>query len=311
MSENNPFVSIIIPFFNNEAYAARAIESALKQTFAEKEIILVDNNSTDNTHNVLSEYQSRHPQLIRVFRETRQGCPAARNKGLQEARGEWVQILDSDDELLPEKIEHQIPLTKDSEIGLIIGATCKHKLINKKLHTYIKRPDTGNVWRSLLLWRLGSTNACLWKKDMLVSVNGWNVAWSSVEDYELYFRVIKAGVKIAFSPYAEAVVHMRADSMSRSNNYAIYTRHIEHALKARLMIRDYMRSNGLLTPELEKELNRALYFKLLGWKRKAPEYVNKKLKELKLDVPMTTKLGHKLNVLKRRTYRRIKLLFNF
>src|SRR5436190_23584848 len=101
-------VSVIIPCYNCEKYITRAIESVLLQTHVNYEIIVVNNNSTDNTVNILNTYVSRHPHLIRLFHEYKKGAPAARNKGLYEANGEWIQYLDADDELMPDKLERQL-----------------------------------------------------------------------------------------------------------------------------------------------------------------------------------------------------------
>src|SRR5690606_20595163 len=175
-----PFVSVIIPFYNNEEYAERAIESVLQQTFKDFELILVDNNSRDGTLNILNNYRDKYPDIIRVYKELKQGCPAARNKGLYEAKGEWIQILDSDDEILPEKLENQVPFTKENEIELIVGPRVKYKEIKNKLHKKIKYPETENIYKALLLFRIGSTNSCLWKKQTILEVNGWNESWTSV-----------------------------------------------------------------------------------------------------------------------------------
>src|SRR5258706_12439179 len=101
-------ISIIIPCYNSEKYLARAIESVLKQTYINYEIIVVDNNSLDNTINSIHDHIKRYPNLIRILHEYKKGAPAARNKGLYEAKGDWVRFLDSDDELLPTKLEHQM-----------------------------------------------------------------------------------------------------------------------------------------------------------------------------------------------------------
>ena len=91
-------ISVIIPCFNSEEYITRAIESILKQSYTNYEIILVNNNSTDNTYNILQEYAKKKAGLVNVFNEYKKGAPAARNKGLSEAKGEWIQFLDADDE---------------------------------------------------------------------------------------------------------------------------------------------------------------------------------------------------------------------
>jgi glycosyltransferase involved in cell wall biosynthesis len=306
MKTPSPFVSVIIPFYNNEEYAERAIESVLQQTFKNYELILVDNNSTDGTWDILNNYRDKYPDMIRVFKEPKQGCPAARNKGLQEARGEWIQILDSDDEILPEKLEHQVPFTSLDEIELVVGPRYKYKVTNNKLHKKIKYPETGNIYKALLLFRIGSTNSCLWKKQTLLKVNGWNESWTSVEDYEMFFRLIKNGVKIAFSISPDSIVHLRDNSMSRSLDNKVMINHIENAVRLRLLIKEFLFKNGLLTKDLNQEFETDLYFKLLRWQPKAPNYIKNKIKELNLKVPVSVIFKYKIEGLKRKASGKLK-----
>ena len=72
-------ISIIIPCYNCEKYLHRAIESVFSQTYSDYEIILVNNNSTDNTINIINEYKKKYPDIIKVLHENKVGAPAARN----------------------------------------------------------------------------------------------------------------------------------------------------------------------------------------------------------------------------------------
>jgi len=100
----NPKVSVIIPTYNRATKVRNAIDSALGQTFSDLEVIVVDDGSSDDTGKILQEtYGSR----IRYFAQANQGASAARNKGLAEARGEWIALLDSDDLWEKEKLEWQ------------------------------------------------------------------------------------------------------------------------------------------------------------------------------------------------------------
>ncbi len=96
-------VSIIIPTFNRSGLVLNAIESALEQTYPDREIIVVDDGSTDDTAERLAPYRDR----VRYFYQENKGASAAQNKGIEVARGEWVSILASDDLWLPTKLEAQ------------------------------------------------------------------------------------------------------------------------------------------------------------------------------------------------------------
>src|SRR5208283_3848938 len=90
----NPKISVVIPTYDRAVKVQRAIESVLAQTLPGLEVIVVDDGSTDGTGGVLAE---KFGDQIRYFAQTNQGVSVARNKGIEEARGQWIAFLDSDD----------------------------------------------------------------------------------------------------------------------------------------------------------------------------------------------------------------------
>jgi len=100
----NPKVSVVIPTYNRATKVQNAIESVLGQTLSNIEVIVVDDGSSDGTGKILQE---TYGDRIRYFAQANQGVSAARNKGLAEARGEWIALLDSDDLWEKEKLERQ------------------------------------------------------------------------------------------------------------------------------------------------------------------------------------------------------------
>jgi glycosyltransferase involved in cell wall biosynthesis len=106
-----PFISVVIPTFNRALQVQAALKSVLAQTYREFEAIVVDDGSTDGTGEAIQKLispQGNGAKQIRYFLQPNQGQSAARNKGTDEARGEWVAFLDSDDVWLPEKLEWQV-----------------------------------------------------------------------------------------------------------------------------------------------------------------------------------------------------------
>jgi len=109
-------ISVIIPTYNYARYLRQAIDSALAQTYAPLEVIVIDDGSTDETPQVLAEYGER----IRTIRQINAGVGAARNSGVAAARGEYIALLDSDDLWLPRKLELQIARFEvDPSLGLV------------------------------------------------------------------------------------------------------------------------------------------------------------------------------------------------
>jgi len=103
-------VSIIIPVFNLEAYLGEAIDSVLNQSCRDFEIILVDDGSTDRSREIIESYRARIPEMIKTLFMNHGGASAARNAGINMARGEWIAFLDGDDIWQPTKLAEQLQL---------------------------------------------------------------------------------------------------------------------------------------------------------------------------------------------------------
>lgn len=116
----NPLVSIIIPIYNAEKYLTETVESALSQTWANKEIIIVDDGSNDNSVPIAKGFES---EMVKIITQQNKGAAAARNAGLMEAKGDYIQFLDADDLLSPDKIESQIACLNGSSTQLAICKT--------------------------------------------------------------------------------------------------------------------------------------------------------------------------------------------
>ncbi len=114
-------VSTVIPAFNRRDYLPRAIDSALAQTVPVDEILVIDDGSTDGSAELL---QSRYGNRVRVVRQANSGVGGARRRGIQEARGEWIAFLDSDDEWFPERNGELLKAAKgvSADVAWIFGA---------------------------------------------------------------------------------------------------------------------------------------------------------------------------------------------
>src|SRR5277367_6259308 len=101
----NPKVSVVIPTYNRADKVRKSVESVLAQSFTDLEVIVVDDGSSDETEQTLKQ---AFGDRIRYYFQTNQGASVARNRGIEEARGEWIAFLDSDDLWEKEKIEWQL-----------------------------------------------------------------------------------------------------------------------------------------------------------------------------------------------------------
>jgi len=108
---STPLISIMICSYNGERFIAQTIDSVLSQTYPNIEIVVVDDGSTDSTLEIIKTYQQRDKR-IRLYIQPHQGFAAARNRAFQEARGEWIAIIDHDDLCYPTRLEKQFELSK-------------------------------------------------------------------------------------------------------------------------------------------------------------------------------------------------------
>ena len=107
-----PKVSILIPLYNSEKYIAQTIQSALNQTWENKEIIIVDDGSSDNSFEIARKFES---DIVKVFLQKNSGSCITRNEAFSFSSGEYIQYLDADDLLSPNKIEFQMKLIERAE----------------------------------------------------------------------------------------------------------------------------------------------------------------------------------------------------
>lgn len=115
-------VSTVIPVYNRPSMLCEAVDSVLAQTWEQIEVIVVDDGSTDGTTAVARELSERHPERVRMLQQSNAGPGVARQYGLGATRGEFVQFLDSDDLLLPNKFELQVSgLRGDLEADISYG----------------------------------------------------------------------------------------------------------------------------------------------------------------------------------------------
>lgn len=116
MNNSVPIVNIIIPLYNKEQTVTRTIESILKQTFQDWQLIVVDDGSTDNSVDVVRQFKD---ERIHVISQENQGPGSARNRGIKEATSEYVAFLDADDQWFPWYLENSIKAIRESNAGFV------------------------------------------------------------------------------------------------------------------------------------------------------------------------------------------------
>ncbi len=179
-------VSVIIPTFNRKDFLKEAIDSVLSQTYKNFELIVVDDGSTDGTGEMISKY---YPQ-IRYFYQKNKGPSAARNKGIKEAKGEYISFLDSDDLWLKEKLKKQIDFfDKNPEYKICYTDEIwirNGKRVNpKKKH----RKYCGWIFERTLPLCIVSPSSVIIHRNVFENVGLFDEEFFVCEDYDLWLRI--------------------------------------------------------------------------------------------------------------------------
>ncbi|MFN3917692.1 MAG: glycosyltransferase family 2 protein [Flavobacteriales bacterium] len=233
-------VSVIIPCYNCSATISRAVGSVFNQTHTLIEVICVDNNSNDETQQVLEKLKLEYPSLI-VLSEIKQGAPAARNKGLNYSNGQLIQFLDADDELLLNKIEHQVEIFLGADIApsFIVAGYYKQSF-NKDGREYRKVND--NLFVGLFSSNLGITSANLFSKFDLLEVGGWDENLKSSQEYDLMFRLLKNSENVLIDHTPLTIIHVNQEGGERIST-GNQLENLKRLITLRLRIKDFLQTN--------------------------------------------------------------------
>ena len=197
-------VTIGIPCFNSARWIKAAVDSALGQDWPAKEIIVVDDGSTDGSHEILKDYGD----AIRVIFAEHRGSNPARNEVLRQSKGEWIQYLDADDFLLPEKISRQFSEAGDCVCNIIYSPVLIDENNTRRTSELDMNLDIYCQW---LTWQLPQTGGCLWRKEALEKIGGWNEAMPCCQEHELYMRALKTDLRFQYTPTPNAVYRIWSD----------------------------------------------------------------------------------------------------
>lgn len=213
-----PLVSILIPAYNAEAFLAETLHSALEQTWKRKEIIVVDDGSTDRTLNVARSFQAAG---VKVYRQEHRGAAVARNSAFEKCSGDYIQWLDSDDLLAPEKIELQMLAVWDApdprillsgEWGKLQYRMSVAKFASSPLwcdlssQEWLSRKMESNVFMQTATW--------LVSRELTEAAGPWDWRLLSDDDGEYFCRVLMASKGVRFVSGSRTYYRqLRSDSL--------------------------------------------------------------------------------------------------
>lgn len=203
-ASEGPLVSVVMPVFNRVAFLDEAVESVMAQTYTNWELILVDDGSSDGSYEKEQQWAARFPDRIRcVTHENRanRGISASRNRGSQDARGQYVASLDSDDMWVVEKLERQIRIVQQyPEVGMVVGATKYWYPGDSRLDRVLlaggpndvlmQPPDLFYIMYPMSEGVAPSMNTVLLRKDAIDRIGGWEDSFrTTYEDQAMLTKI--------------------------------------------------------------------------------------------------------------------------
>jgi len=252
MSNTSSLVSVVIPTYNRAHIVGRAIRSVLSQTYHSFEIIVVDDCSTDNTKDVVKDFNDQKVKYIK--HEKNRGPSAARNTGIKASIGEYIGFLDSDDEWFPEKLDKQVSKFQElpDTVGVIYcGALIISDETGQVLRTRI--PEfKGNVYFPALRGLyVGGSCVSLIRKECFQKVGIFDEALITAEDWEMSVRIAKY-FKFDFITAVLTKIHMHSQQLSYMLEGKIKSRqhmlqkHYNELLKYPVLLADHLNRLGVL-----------------------------------------------------------------
>jgi glycosyltransferase involved in cell wall biosynthesis len=202
-----PTVSVVIPTYNREVALSSTIESVLQQTFDDFEILVVDDDSTDNTPKIVNQIVDDRIYFHSHIRN--KGGSAARNTGIERATGKYIALLDSDDKWLPSKLEQQVNYL-ESQSNDWVGVYCDYrvqrygisKTLRKTLYKIISTNSTQNrkeggkeLIEDLLMrqFSVGGASTLLVRTEAVKQIKGFDPKFQRHQDWEFLIRLLNIG----------------------------------------------------------------------------------------------------------------------
>ncbi|WP_445736800.1 glycosyltransferase family 2 protein [Mariniflexile sp.] len=252
-----PLVSIVIPCYNDAQYIEQAVNSALAQTYSNKEIIVVDDGSNFETKRILDTLKDK---VDKILTQENQGVCVARNTGIEAAKGNLILVLDSDDFFEPEfLIEALTKIKENNNIGLV---TCWSNVINTNGEfLYVTKPTGSDV--NEVIYNNNAMGSCLFKKETWREVGGYDLQMKNgYEDWEFNVSVACKGYKIAV--IEKVLFNYRLKKNSRNTKAIDHQKDIRKYVFTKhkdIAIRNYDKTIRFFLDEIEKSKIETLRFK--------------------------------------------------
>lgn len=251
-------VSIIVPTFNHGAFISETLSSVLEQKYDHWECIIVNDGSTDNTEDICRSFQKQDARFQYFFKENN-GLATTRNQGLKMAKGDFIQLLDSDDLLAPDKLKNQLDVFQNYPQCDIVysGYACFYDGHFNEQWTYSRVELKNDTMRDFVLnWERGLSipiHCFMYRKSCFERWGRFDERFSrGKEDWDIHIRFALHGARFHFLPGATAYYRVHHDgSMARNRSDArrfkkillkkyMFSRELDFPLRS-IFIKRYLR----------------------------------------------------------------------
>lgn len=210
-------ISIIMPTYNRGYVIEKAIDSALRQSFREYELIIVDDGSSDHTFDIVKRYRDKRIKYYRL--EENRGANYARNFGIRKAQGTYLAFLDSDNEWDKFFLEKRIGILKEQKAGLVFGRLVRLDENGPEVWPQNRAEEMSskeNIMKILFFGNLIDTNTVLMRHKYYTETGGFDENLKRFQDWDFFFRVLcRDEVKVYFSDDELVKSWMQPGSISK------------------------------------------------------------------------------------------------
>jgi glycosyltransferase involved in cell wall biosynthesis len=235
---NSPLASVIIPCYNQGRFLADAIDSALKQSYRPREIIVVDDGSTDDSSRIAAKHAD-----VQLIRQRNCGLAAARNAGLKASAGDYIVFLDADDRLLPHALETGIDrLNVHSTCAFAYGTYVLITEDGMPMPSSRRESVPGEPYLRLLRSNyIGMHATVIYRREIFDKIGRFDSSLAACEDYDMFLRITRDHPIYC---HRETVAEYRQHHSNMSRNVGLM---LKHSLRVLGSQRKYVRGNRLAT----------------------------------------------------------------
>lgn len=216
MSRHIPKVSVLMSVYNGDRYLEESLNSILDQTFTDFEVVIIDDNSSDETQSILSRFASKDCRIRLSHNSENIGLTKSLNKGLRLVQGEYIARQDADDISMPTRFEKQVTWLNNHPETTLISAEIQRIRPNGTFGNVSERSCPPNLlsWHLLFHNHLGGHSQVMFRCQSVLQLGGYNEAYRYSQDYELWCRLAQIG-ELFILP--EVLLHQRFHSSSISS----------------------------------------------------------------------------------------------